>query len=65
MYTHEIMQLMELKNYLISVKEYIHICSTSPQIREISYNDCEDKFMIQTEDCNNYKVYFKVYKEEK
>lgn len=63
MYTWEIQKLMELKNYLISVREYLNICNTSPQIREVSYNPYEDKFMIYTEE--GYKVHFKVYKEEK
>lgn len=63
MYTWEIQQLMELKSYLISVKEYLNICSTSPQIREVRYDPYQDNFMIQTEE--NYKVYFKVKKEER
>ena len=62
MYTWEIKQLMELKKYLISVKEYLSICSTSPQIREVKYDPYQDNFMIDTDD--NYKVFFKVYKEE-
>ena len=61
MYTWEIKQLMELKNYLISVREYLNICSTSPQIREVKYDPYNDNFMIDTDD--KYKVYFKVYKE--
>ena len=62
MYTWEIQQLMELKNYLISVQEYLNICSTSPQIREVKYDPYQDNFMIDTDE--NYKVYFKVKKEE-
>ena len=62
MYTWEIQQLMELKNYLISVQEYLNICSTSPQIREVKYNPYQDNFMIETDE--SYKVYFKVKKEE-
>jgi glutaredoxin-related protein len=52
---------MELKNYLINVKEYLQICDTSPQIREVKYDPYQDNFMIETKD--NYKVYFKVRKE--
>lgn len=63
MYSWEIQQLMELKQYLISVKEYLKICNTSPQIREVKYDPYNDNFMIDTDD--NYKVYFKVKKEER
>ena len=55
MYSWEIQQLMELKDYLISVKEYLYICSTSPQIREVEYDPYQDNFMIDTND--NYKVH--------
>ena len=61
MYSWEIQNLLELRNYLISVKEYLYICNTSPQIREVKYDLYCDNFMIDTED--NYKVYFKVKKE--
>lgn len=61
MYSFEIENLMKLKNYLISVKEYLQICNTSPQIREVKYDPYQDNFMIETDD--NYKVYFKVKKE--
>lgn len=61
MYSWEIQQLMELKNYLISVKEYLQICDTSPQIREVKYDPYNDNFMIDTKD--EYKFYFKVRKE--
>ncbi len=61
MYSWEIQQLMELRNYLLTVKEYFNICETSPQIREVSYNPYEDNFKIETED--RYKFNFKVKKE--
>ena len=61
MYSWEIQQLMELRNYLVSVKEYLHICETSPQIRQVSYNPYENDFYIETED--RYKFKFKVKKE--
>jgi hypothetical protein len=63
MYTWEIQNLMQLKNYLINVEEYLQICNTSPQIREVKYDPYQDNFMIETDD--NYKVYFKVKKENK
>ena len=62
MYSWEIQKLLELKQYLINVKEYLKICETSPQIREVKYDPYNDNFMIDTDD--HYKVYFKVKKEE-
>lgn len=61
MFTWEIKNLMITNNYLINSKEYISLCKTSPQIREVKYDPYNDNFMIETED--NYKVYFKVKKE--
>ena len=61
MFTWEIQKLMKVKNYLINAKEYLSICKTSPQIKEVKYDPYQDNFMIETED--NYKVYFKVKKE--
>ena len=61
MFTWEIKNLMINNNYLIKSNEYISICKTSPQIREVKYDPYNDNFMIETED--NYKVYFKVKKE--
>lgn len=61
MYSYEIQNLMELRNYLLTVKEYFNICQTSPQIREVSYNPFEDNFYINTDD--RYKFKFKVKKE--
>ena len=63
MYSWEIQQLMELKNYIIYVDEYLKICNTSPQIREINYNAFEDKFHIATDD--RYDFNFKVKKRER
>ena len=62
MYSWEIQKLIELKNYLIEVEDYLKICSTSPQIREIKYNPYDDNFYIETDD--NLKIYFKVKKKE-
>lgn len=62
MYSWEIQKLIELKNYLIEVEDYLKICSTSPQIREIKYNSYDDNFYIKTDD--NLKIYFKVKKKE-
>lgn len=58
MYSWEIQELMQLRNYLLTVEEYLHICSTSPQIREVSYNAYENNFNIKTDD--KYDWTFKV-----
>ena len=60
MYSHEIEQLMKLRNYLISNKEYFYILDTSPQIRGIEYKPYEDNFYMWTDD--NYNFKFKVYR---
>lgn len=62
MYSWEIQQLMEMRNYLISVEEYLSICEASPQIIEVKYDAYQDNFMIKTND--GYNVYFKVKKKE-
>lgn len=62
MYSWEIEQLLKLKNYLISNKEYFEICKTSPQIKRIKYEPFEDDFYIWTDDQYNFK--FKVKKIE-
>ena len=63
MYSHEIEQLMKLRNYLISNKEYFYILDTSPQIIGVEYKPFEDNFYMWTDDNFNFK--FKVYKKEK
>lgn len=62
MYSWEIEQLLKLKNYLISNKEYFEICKTSPQIKRIEYKPFENEFYIWTDDQYNFK--FKVKKIE-
>lgn len=62
MYSWEIEQLLKLKNYLISNKEYFEICKTSPQIKGIEYKPFENEFYIWTDDQYNFK--FKVKKIE-
>lgn len=56
MYSHEIEELLKLRNYLISVKEYLRILETSPQINHIKYEN--DEFICWTTD--NYKFVLKV-----
>lgn len=60
MYSWEIQKLLELKNYLLSVKEYYDICDNSPQIIRVYYDIFEDSFHLITND--NYEFKFKVRK---
>lgn len=56
MYSEEIKQLLQLKNELITVKEYLNIITTSPQINCIKYYD--NNFYLFTDD--NYKFKLKI-----
>lgn len=58
MYSWEIQQLMELRNFLLEIKDYIEITSTSPQIYLIGYDYNTDTYYWETND--NYKWSFKV-----
>ena len=59
MYSHEIEELLKVKQYLLAAKEYINICWTSPQIREMKYNKDTDLFEMWTDD--NYYFQFRVH----
>lgn len=50
MYSYEIEKLLKLRNYLVSVQEYLEIIK-SPQIDHIKYEN--DSFYLWTND--NYK----------
>ena len=63
MYSWEIQELLKLREYIISNKEYIRILETSPQIREVYYKPYEDMFYIKTDDRCSFK--FKVYRKDK
>lgn len=58
MYSYEIENLLKLKNYLVSVQEYLEIVK-SPQIDHIKYEN--DAFNIWTND--NYNFILKIRKE--
>lgn len=62
MYSYEIQQLLQLKNYLLSNKEYIDMINTSPQINHVRYNPYENEFETWTDD--NYYFKYKVYVKE-
>ena len=55
MYSQEIEELLKLRNYLISVKEYLKIVESS-QVNHVKYEN--DKFICWTTD--NYKFVLKV-----
>lgn len=54
----EIEDLLELKNFLLSIKEWMQIIATSPQIREMYFNKETDTFHMETDD--RYSFNFKV-----
>jgi len=58
MYSHEIQELLKLKNYLISVQDYIKIIE-SKQIDHIKYDN--GLFYLWTTD--NYRFIFKIRRE--
>lgn len=60
MYSHEIENLLKIRNYLLSSEEYIKMCNSSNQIKSITYKPFEDTFYVATKD--NYNFKFKVKK---
>ena len=60
MYSYEIMRLLELKNNLITIKEYLKI-TDSPQIDHIKYDN--GLFYLWTTD--NYRVILKIKEDRK
>lgn len=60
MYSHEIENLLKMRNYLLTAKEYIKILSNSPQINHVVYK--EDKITLWTED--GYKFVLRIRKEK-
>lgn len=60
MYSHEVEQLLKIKNYLLTYKEFIQITRSSPQINHIKYNPFEDNIEMYTTD--NYKFVLKIKK---
>lgn len=60
MYSHEIENLLKIRNYLLKSEEYIRMCESSKQIKSITYKPFEDTFYIATTD--NYNFKFKVKK---
>ena len=50
MYSHEVEQLLKVRNYLLTYKEFIQITKSSPQINHIKYNPFEDNIEMWTTD---------------
>ena len=63
MYSHEIEQLLKIRNYLIDSEEYLNILRTSPQINYVEYKPFEDNFEMRTDD--RYYFKYKVYRKDK
>ena len=63
MYSHEIQQLLELKNYVLELKEYIEVIRTSPQIDHIKYED--NHFLFDTTDKFHLKFKIKEINKDK
>lgn len=59
MYSHEIEELLMVRNYLITLQEYKWIV-TSPQVVYVKYEN--DEFYIKTSD--NYTFKLKILKKE-
>lgn len=62
MYSQEIKKLLEEKNYLLEVKEYMNILETSPQIFYNAYDKEKNLFHLKTDDRYDFK--FKVKMKE-
>ena len=50
MYSHEVEELLRVRNYLLTYKEFIQITKSSPQINHIKYNPFEDNIEMWTTD---------------
>ncbi len=50
MYSFQIQQMLDSKNYNIDSETYINICSTSPQITRIKYSPFGNFFEIWAND---------------
>ena len=61
MYSHEIENLLKLRNYLVSREEYTKISDvkSNPQINHIKYNHYDDSFRIDTKDNYHFKLKIK------
>lgn len=58
MFSWEIAQLLDLKQWLLEYQEYLNVIQTSPQINYVEYLSNEDCLHITTDDRYDFK--FKV-----
>ena len=58
MYSWEIAQLLDMKQWLLEYQEYLNVIQTSPQINYVEYLPYEDMLHITTDDY--YDLKFKV-----
>lgn len=63
MFSNEIDQALESRNYNIDSGTYSNICSSSPQINHIKYNPYSNDYEMWSDD--NYYWKFTVYRKEK
>ena len=56
MTTDKIKELLELKDYLLTVKEYMLIIQTSPQIRYMNYDIEKDIFEFSTDEGKSFEL---------
>lgn len=57
MYSHEIEELLKIKQNILSISEYLEILSTSPQVNHVKYNNgC---YEIETDDRYKFRVHVK------
>ena len=62
MHDWELEQYLGERRYKITPDEYLYICNTCPQIRQVIYDKQSDNFRVWTDNRNCFS--FKVYREE-
>lgn len=62
MTSEKIKELLEMKEYLLTIKEYLSIVTTSPQINWMMFDKEADVFRLDTDD--KYSFEFRVYNPE-
>ena len=62
MYSKEIQELINLRQQVITLQDYINIIQTSPQVDHILYN--QDHFEMYTDDYYKFKFKIKEIKKE-
>ena len=63
MYDWELANYLRDKNHNLSASEYIYVCNTCPQLRQISYDAYSNMFTAISD--NNEYFRFKVYPNER